>query len=133
MKESTRTQSDSLEAIFFKWSTFCEVSKFAYIYAGREKVSSVIWQHHRNAHKKYQTDHWNEMCYQLLKLMTKQLKNPGMQLNKVNVAVTILKDLTTAKSVSTVQKDKTEKDKNEIVIKITYRDKYEIFFVKDTL
>ncbi|GKA09738.1 putative ribonuclease H-like domain-containing protein [Tanacetum coccineum] len=27
--------------------------------------------------KKLQTDHWNEMCYQLLKLMTKQLKNPG--------------------------------------------------------
>ncbi|GJT28120.1 hypothetical protein Tco_0908395 [Tanacetum coccineum] len=26
--------------------------------------------------KKLQTDHWNEMCYQLLKLMTKQLKNP---------------------------------------------------------
>ncbi|GJV56438.1 hypothetical protein Tco_1457443 [Tanacetum coccineum] len=27
--------------------------------------------------KKLQTDQWNEMCYQLLKLMTKQLKNPG--------------------------------------------------------
>ncbi|GKB95660.1 hypothetical protein Tco_0981797 [Tanacetum coccineum] len=27
--------------------------------------------------KKLQTDHWNEMCYQLLKLMTKQHKNPG--------------------------------------------------------
>ncbi|GJY26384.1 hypothetical protein Tco_0401110, partial [Tanacetum coccineum] len=27
--------------------------------------------------KKLQTDHWNEMCYQLLKLMTKQRKNPG--------------------------------------------------------
>ncbi|GJX36706.1 hypothetical protein Tco_0248263, partial [Tanacetum coccineum] len=26
--------------------------------------------------KKLQTDHWNEMCYQLLKLMTKQCKNP---------------------------------------------------------
>ncbi|GJS49010.1 hypothetical protein Tco_0599131 [Tanacetum coccineum] len=25
--------------------------------------------------KKLQVDHWNEMCYQLLKLMTKQLKN----------------------------------------------------------
>ncbi|GJR92115.1 hypothetical protein Tco_0216126 [Tanacetum coccineum] len=25
--------------------------------------------------KKLQADHWNEMCYQLLKLMTKQLKN----------------------------------------------------------
>ncbi|GJR19188.1 hypothetical protein Tco_0967715 [Tanacetum coccineum] len=28
--------------------------------------------------KKLQTDHWNEMCYQLLKLMTKQVKNPGI-------------------------------------------------------
>ncbi|GJX01319.1 retrovirus-related pol polyprotein from transposon TNT 1-94 [Tanacetum coccineum] len=27
--------------------------------------------------KKVQANHWNEMCYQLLKLMTKQLKNPG--------------------------------------------------------
>ncbi|GKA21097.1 hypothetical protein Tco_0701086 [Tanacetum coccineum] len=27
--------------------------------------------------KKLQTDHWNEMCYQLLKLITKQCKNPG--------------------------------------------------------
>ncbi|GJY87761.1 hypothetical protein Tco_0502389 [Tanacetum coccineum] len=27
--------------------------------------------------KKLQTDHLNEMCYQLLKLMTKQVKNPG--------------------------------------------------------
>ncbi|GJW95613.1 retrotransposon protein, putative, ty3-gypsy subclass [Tanacetum coccineum] len=27
--------------------------------------------------KKLQTDQWNEMCYQLLKLMTKQRKNPG--------------------------------------------------------
>ncbi|GJZ79471.1 hypothetical protein Tco_0644308 [Tanacetum coccineum] len=26
--------------------------------------------------KKLQTDHWNEMCYQLLKLMKKQHKNP---------------------------------------------------------
>ncbi|GKC01742.1 putative ribonuclease H-like domain-containing protein, partial [Tanacetum coccineum] len=27
--------------------------------------------------KKLQTDQWNEICYQLLKLMTKQCKNPG--------------------------------------------------------
>ncbi|GKA68937.1 hypothetical protein Tco_0775001 [Tanacetum coccineum] len=27
--------------------------------------------------KKLQTDHWNEMYYQLLKLMTKRVKNPG--------------------------------------------------------
>ncbi|GJU81808.1 hypothetical protein Tco_1284173 [Tanacetum coccineum] len=31
--------------------------------------------------KKLQTDHWNEMCYQLLKLMTKQRKNPGIGIN----------------------------------------------------
>ncbi|GJR56520.1 hypothetical protein Tco_1407041 [Tanacetum coccineum] len=29
--------------------------------------------------KKLQTDQWNEMCYQLLKLMTKQRKNPGSE------------------------------------------------------
>ncbi|GJU13140.1 hypothetical protein Tco_1135536 [Tanacetum coccineum] len=49
MEESTRTQSDSLEAIFFKWSTFCEVSKSAYIYAGREKISSYTCKNHINA------------------------------------------------------------------------------------
>ncbi|GJZ73856.1 hypothetical protein Tco_0638002 [Tanacetum coccineum] len=27
--------------------------------------------------KKLQGDRWNEICYQLLKLITKQLKNPG--------------------------------------------------------
>ncbi|GJV84105.1 hypothetical protein Tco_1524003 [Tanacetum coccineum] len=27
--------------------------------------------------KKLQAEYWNEMCYQLLKLITKQLKNPG--------------------------------------------------------
>ncbi|GJY37025.1 hypothetical protein Tco_0422403 [Tanacetum coccineum] len=27
--------------------------------------------------KKLQANHWNEMCYQLFKLMTKQLNNPG--------------------------------------------------------
>nr|GEV55999.1 hypothetical protein [Tanacetum cinerariifolium] len=34
---SKRKLSDSLEAIFFMWSTFCKVSKSAYLYAGREK------------------------------------------------------------------------------------------------
>nr|GEV56484.1 putative ribonuclease H-like domain-containing protein [Tanacetum cinerariifolium] len=38
-KETTRKQSDYLEAILFTWSTFCEVSKSAYLYAGREKVN----------------------------------------------------------------------------------------------
>ncbi|GKA97029.1 hypothetical protein Tco_0824923, partial [Tanacetum coccineum] len=36
VEESTRTQSDNLEAIFFKWSTFCEISESAYLYAGRK-------------------------------------------------------------------------------------------------
>ncbi|GKC52161.1 hypothetical protein Tco_1074906 [Tanacetum coccineum] len=30
----------------------------------------------KKLNKKIQTDHWNEMCYQVLKLMTKQVKNP---------------------------------------------------------
>ncbi|GJX54987.1 hypothetical protein Tco_0284884 [Tanacetum coccineum] len=33
VKAKHRTQSDSLKAIFFKWSTFCEISEFAYLYA----------------------------------------------------------------------------------------------------
>ncbi|GJY49680.1 zinc finger, CCHC-type containing protein [Tanacetum coccineum] len=37
MEKSTRIQCDSLETIFFKWSTFCEISESAYLYAGREK------------------------------------------------------------------------------------------------
>ncbi|GJZ89388.1 hypothetical protein Tco_0661170 [Tanacetum coccineum] len=38
--------------------------------------------------KKLQADHWNEMCYQLLKLTTKQLKNPRISAAgiKVNAA-----------------------------------------------
>ncbi|GKE68978.1 hypothetical protein Tco_1527050, partial [Tanacetum coccineum] len=32
--------------------------------------------------KKLQADHWNEICYQLLKLLTKQLKNPGSVLKE---------------------------------------------------
>ncbi|GJX77816.1 putative ribonuclease H-like domain-containing protein [Tanacetum coccineum] len=35
--------------------------------------------------KKLQTEHWNEMCYQLLKLMTKQCKNHGITAAKVRV------------------------------------------------
>ncbi|GJW24648.1 hypothetical protein Tco_0038459 [Tanacetum coccineum] len=40
--------------------------------------------------KKLQADHWNEMCYQLLKLITKQLKNPGRQ--KVKAITTMGKE-----------------------------------------
>ncbi|GJZ68925.1 hypothetical protein Tco_0632475 [Tanacetum coccineum] len=49
LEESTRIQSDSLEAIFFKWSTFCEISESTYLYAGREKVSTYTCNNHRNA------------------------------------------------------------------------------------
>ncbi|GJS79960.1 hypothetical protein Tco_0729841 [Tanacetum coccineum] len=49
MENSTRIQSDSLEAIFFKWSTFCEISESAYLYAGREKVPTYTCNNHRNA------------------------------------------------------------------------------------
>ncbi|GJU96774.1 ribonuclease H-like domain-containing protein [Tanacetum coccineum] len=33
MEKSIRIQCDSLEAIFFKWSTFCEISEYAYLFA----------------------------------------------------------------------------------------------------
>ncbi|GJU31696.1 hypothetical protein Tco_1175285 [Tanacetum coccineum] len=33
--------------------------------------------------KKLQADHWNEMCYQLLKLMTRQLKNPEREIVRI--------------------------------------------------
>nr|GEW57320.1 hypothetical protein [Tanacetum cinerariifolium] len=36
-----KKQSDSLEAIFFMWSSFCEVSKSAYLYAGRVKKVNI--------------------------------------------------------------------------------------------
>ncbi|GJR51124.1 hypothetical protein Tco_1401645 [Tanacetum coccineum] len=77
VEESTRTQSDSLESIFFKWSTFCEISKSAYLYAGRKEISTYTSTIIEMLNKKLQANHWNEMCYQLLKLITKQLKNPG--------------------------------------------------------
>ncbi|GKB85639.1 hypothetical protein Tco_0957911 [Tanacetum coccineum] len=49
MEKSTRIQYDSLEAIFFKWSSFCEISEYAYLYAGREKVSTHTCNNHKNA------------------------------------------------------------------------------------
>ncbi|GKA99476.1 hypothetical protein Tco_0827470 [Tanacetum coccineum] len=36
----------------------------------------TVWKLFSSINKKLQTDQWNEMCYQLLKLMTKQRKNP---------------------------------------------------------
>ncbi|GJS45235.1 hypothetical protein Tco_0595356 [Tanacetum coccineum] len=41
MEKSTRIQCDSLEAIFFKWSTFCKISDSAYLYAGKEKKMNI--------------------------------------------------------------------------------------------
>ncbi|GJU31867.1 hypothetical protein Tco_1177674 [Tanacetum coccineum] len=49
MEKSTRTQSDSLEAIFFKWNTFCEILESAYLYAGRKEISTYTRNNHRNA------------------------------------------------------------------------------------
>ncbi|GKA81016.1 hypothetical protein Tco_0787708 [Tanacetum coccineum] len=49
--------------------------------------------------KKLQADHWNEMCYQLLKLMTKQLKNPGRSTRSIlkEQNEQLVKDLRTAR------------------------------------
>ncbi|GKC56969.1 hypothetical protein Tco_1084567 [Tanacetum coccineum] len=49
VEESIRKQSDSLEAIFFKWSIFCEISKSAYLYAGRKEISTYTCNNHKNA------------------------------------------------------------------------------------
>ncbi|GJY49341.1 hypothetical protein Tco_0439297 [Tanacetum coccineum] len=48
-EESTRTQSDSLEAIFFKWSTFYEISESVYLYASRKEISTYTCNNHINA------------------------------------------------------------------------------------
>ncbi|GJX77141.1 hypothetical protein Tco_0323952 [Tanacetum coccineum] len=65
-----------VEVIFFKWSTFCKILESAYLYAGRKKYPLMPATITTMLNKKLQADHWNEMCYQLLKLMTKQVKNP---------------------------------------------------------
>ncbi|GJV04603.1 hypothetical protein Tco_1338172 [Tanacetum coccineum] len=49
MEESTRKQSVDLEAFLFLWSTLCEVSKSAHLYASGEKVSSDTCYNHRHA------------------------------------------------------------------------------------
>ncbi|GJW54442.1 hypothetical protein Tco_0098527 [Tanacetum coccineum] len=126
MEESTMTQSDSLEAIFFKWSTFCEISESVYIYAGGEKYPLTPATIIEMLNKKLQADHWNEMCYQLLKLMTKHLKNPGSVSSvagiKVNVLVTTAerKQLSLEEFYCHKDKDK-ERNKDEIVIMDYYR------------
>ncbi|GJS35722.1 hypothetical protein Tco_0534104 [Tanacetum coccineum] len=61
--------------------------------------------------KKIQIDHLNEMCYQLLKLMTKQLKNPesleevivkvlGFQSDDLKITVFDLKDVIVGRYVA---------------------------------
>ncbi|GKG10841.1 hypothetical protein Tco_0342241 [Tanacetum coccineum] len=56
--------------------------------------------------KKLQTDHWNEMCYQLLKLVIKQLKNPGS--GRI-VGIRSLLEVTAAKE----RIEKTKRSKNQ--------------------
>ncbi|GJY52890.1 reverse transcriptase domain-containing protein [Tanacetum coccineum] len=75
MEKSTRIQCDSLEAIILV-GTFVRISESCISLAGREKVSTTLQQSQKMRYKEASTDHWNEMCYQLLKLMTKQRKNP---------------------------------------------------------
>ncbi|GJX31488.1 hypothetical protein Tco_0241343 [Tanacetum coccineum] len=42
-----------------------------------EKYPTFKLQQNTENDQQKLSDHWNEICYQLLKLMTKQLKNPG--------------------------------------------------------
>ncbi|GJS14687.1 hypothetical protein Tco_0409159 [Tanacetum coccineum] len=76
--------------------------------------------------KKIQTDHWNEMCYQLLKLMTKQVKKPGISAAgiKVNAAGYNCRKIATARRVSTVRRIKMK-----IVYQDYLRDKYTAYGV----
>ncbi|GJR65159.1 hypothetical protein Tco_0011224 [Tanacetum coccineum] len=76
-----RNQSDyrvlDWKAIRFMWSTFIRKQN-VHIHMLVEKrypltpatITDML-------NRKLQADHWNEMCYQLLKLITKQLKNQG--------------------------------------------------------
>ncbi|GJR14342.1 hypothetical protein Tco_0796994 [Tanacetum coccineum] len=52
--------------------------------------------------KKLQADHWNEMCYQLLKLTTKQLRNPGISTAGTKVNAASMK-VTTAKRLQLLE------------------------------
>ncbi|GJX09162.1 hypothetical protein Tco_0199021 [Tanacetum coccineum] len=62
--------------------------------------------------KKLQADHWNEICYQLLKLMIKQLKNLGrIKFNAAKVEVVaqlIARKIATVESSTVRKKDKDE-------------------------
>ncbi|GJW40836.1 hypothetical protein Tco_0066681 [Tanacetum coccineum] len=103
-----------------------DVEKSVYIYAGGEKYPLTPATIIEMLNKKLQADHWNEMCYQLLKLMTKQLKNPGSVSSvagiKVNVLVTTAerKQLSLEEFYCHKDKDK-ERNKDEIVIMDYYR------------
>ncbi|GJZ27200.1 putative reverse transcriptase domain-containing protein [Tanacetum coccineum] len=97
--------------VMFEPDIESDILESAYLYAGRKKYPLIPATITAMLNKKLQADHWNEMCYQLLKLMTKQI--------------------TTVRRVSTVRRIKTrEMIKMKIVYQDYLRDKYEIFFLK---
>ncbi|GJQ92228.1 putative ribonuclease H-like domain-containing protein [Tanacetum coccineum] len=49
------------------------IGSLMYLTSSRPDIKFVVLQEQ----ELHQADHWNKMCYQLLKLITKQLKNPG--------------------------------------------------------
>ncbi|GJW04357.1 hypothetical protein Tco_1563213 [Tanacetum coccineum] len=108
VEESYRTQSDWFEAIFSSGVTFVEISELPISYAGRKRISTLtpLSITKNEPHKKLQADYWNEMGYQLLKLMKKQLRNPGNEplppLSKLSEAKPIGLMTTTLISVSTI-------------------------------
>ncbi|GJY29599.1 hypothetical protein Tco_0405366 [Tanacetum coccineum] len=77
-KESTRNTSDNLGELFFiKVECIVRFQNLHIIMLVEKRYLLTHAAITEMLNKKLQTDHWNEMCYQLLKLMTKQLKNPG--------------------------------------------------------
>ncbi|GJW18660.1 retrotransposon protein, putative, ty1-copia subclass [Tanacetum coccineum] len=77
-KESTRNTSDNLGELFFiKVECIVRFQNLHIIMLVEKRYLLTHAAITEMLNKKLQVDHWNEMCYQLLKLMTKQLKNPG--------------------------------------------------------
>ncbi|GJW66898.1 hypothetical protein Tco_0121322 [Tanacetum coccineum] len=74
-REDLETLWKLVKAKHMYTSTLCEVSKSACLYVGREEITLTPATITEMLNKKLQADHWNEMCYQLLKLITKKLKN----------------------------------------------------------
>ncbi|GKE22962.1 hypothetical protein Tco_1434474 [Tanacetum coccineum] len=75
MEESTRLQSVGLEAIRLLWSSFFKDATYVHSHAGRKRSPLTPATITDMLNKKLQCDHFSEMAYQLLKLLTKQLKN----------------------------------------------------------